>query len=177
MHIYIQDVLMHFHQMAYGPLDGGIQFFGVNMAASTFCATVFSAIALPDRVIIGGGMLGFSSVPTAAITAYEQIRKRRKCAVSAACIRPYGLHLLPDGSADNGRVPVLHIVLRGFALVDFRGFCKKVRRNPFLKDGIAHIFFILENAADGSRFPPLTLPRRGHAIVHQNPTNISAAFS
>ena len=30
---------------------------------------------------------------------------------------------------------------------------------------------------DGSWFPPLTLPRRGHAIVHQNPANIRAAFS
>lgn len=131
---------MHFHQMAHGPLDGSIQFFGVNMAASTFCAAVFPAIALPGRIIIGGGMPSLSSIPTAAIAAYDQIRKRRKCAVSAVCVRPYGLHLLPDGSTDNGRVPVLHIVLRGFALVDFRGFCKKVRRKPFLKDGIAHIF-------------------------------------
>lgn len=52
--VYTQDVRMHFHQMAHAPLDGSIQFFGVNMAASTFCAAVFPAIALPDRIIIGG---------------------------------------------------------------------------------------------------------------------------
>ena len=73
---HIQDVRMHFHQMAHAPLDGSIQFFGVNMAASTFCAAVFPVIALPDRIIIGGRMPGFSSVPTATIAANNQIRKR-----------------------------------------------------------------------------------------------------
>lgn len=85
---------MHFHQMAHAPLDGSIQFFGVNMVASTFCAAVFPVIALPDRIIIGGRMPGFSSVPTATVTADDFIGNGREGAIPADGVRPCGLHFL-----------------------------------------------------------------------------------
>ena len=55
--------------MIHGSADGSIQFLGVNVAAFTFCAASLLADTLPDGIPVGGGVLGLSTIPTAAITA------------------------------------------------------------------------------------------------------------
>lgn len=86
------------------------------------------------------------------------------------------LPVLPHRLADDIGMSVLHIVLRRFALVWFSGFCQEIHGNLFLEDGIAHIFFVFQNAAYGVRFPPMALPWGGNSIVHKNTADICATF-
>ena len=72
---------------------------------------------------------------------------------------------------------VLHIVLRRFALVWFSGFCQEIHGDFLLENGIAHIFFVFQNAAYSVRFPSMPLPRGGNYIAHKNAADICAAFS
>lgn len=73
-------------------------------------------------------------------------------------------------------MPVFYIVLRRFALVWFSGFCQEIHGDFLLENGIAHIFFVFQNAAYGVRFPPMALPRGGNSIAHKNAADICAAF-
>ena len=60
---------MGLQQMMHGAANGGVQFLGVNVAAFTFYTASLLAIALPDGIPIGGGVLGLSTISAATITA------------------------------------------------------------------------------------------------------------
>ena len=60
---------MDLQQMMHGAANGGVQFFGVNVAAFAFCTASLLAIALPDGVPVGGRMPGLSTIPTATAAA------------------------------------------------------------------------------------------------------------
>lgn len=160
----------------HGAANGVVQFLGVNVVTLTFCAAGLFAIALPNGVPVGGRMPGLSSIPTATVTADDFVGNGQEGAIPADGVRPCGLHFLPHRLADDTGMSVLHIVLRRFALVWFSGFCQEIHGNLFLEDGIAHIFFVFQNAAYGVRFPPMALPWGGNSIVHKNTADICATF-
>lgn len=68
---------MGLHQMMHGLADGGVQFLSVNVAAFTFCAASLLAIALPDGIPVGGGVLGLSTIPTATAAADDFVGNGR----------------------------------------------------------------------------------------------------
>ena len=155
-------------------------FFG-QMGRFAFVFPLEFAVALPDDpAVTVGGVPGLGTENPAAVATEDLPGEGAGLTMPiAAVFAPLQLHLnlFPFPRLDNGRMVVLHIIPRNLAFVDLVFLGEEIHRKGLLKDGIAHIFFIFENAADGSQFPSLTLPRRGHAIVHQNPTNIRAAFS
>ena len=159
----------------HGAANGVVQFLGVNVETLTICVAGLFAIALPNGVPAGGRMLGLSSIPTATVTADDFVGNGREGAIPADGVRPCGLHFLPHRLADDTWMSVLHIVLRRFALVWFSGFCQEIHGNLFLEDGIAHIFFVFQNAAYGVWFPPMALPWGENSIVHKNAADIRAA--
>ena len=63
------------------------------------------------------------------------------------------LYLLEHILADDGFVVVLNIVLRDFTLVDLFLFGEEVHRVGLLKECIALVLLVGEDAADGSGIP------------------------
>lgn len=91
----------------------------------------------------------FSPIPTAAVSAEDFVSEGRESAVPVTSIRPFDLHFLPYGLADDTGMPVLYIVLRRFTLIRLAGFRQEINGNLFLQDRISHVFFVFQNAANG----------------------------
>ena len=143
------NVFVCLQQVLHRVADSGIQFLGINVTATALGMPGFLVIALPDSVPVGCGMPCFSPIPTAAVSAEDFVSEGRESAVPVTSIRPFDLHFLPYGLADDTGMPVLYIVLRRFTLIRLAGFRQEINGNLFLQDRISHVFFVFQNAANG----------------------------
>lgn len=143
------NVFVRLQQALHRVADCGIQFLSINVTATALGMPGFPVIALPDGIPVGCGMPCFSPIPTAAVSADDFVGEGRERAVPATGIRPFDLHFLPHSFANNIGMPVLHIVLRRFALIRLAGFRQEINGDLLLQDRISHIFFVFQNAANG----------------------------
>ena len=93
----------------------------------------------------------FAVEPT-AITADNFGGKYAESAVRASKLFApcdFNLNHIELGGGDNGRVAVLHVVLRNLALVDLHCFREKVCSKGLLKQGITLVLFVCEDAQFG----------------------------
>ncbi|MPN20741.1 hypothetical protein SDC9_168120 [bioreactor metagenome] len=58
----------------------------------------------------------------------------------------FKLHRIKFVRLNNGRMAILHIVLRNFTLVDFGSFGEKIHREAFLQQSITLVFLVGQNA-------------------------------
>ena len=65
----------------------------------------------------------------------------------------FQLHFLVNLVADNGRVAVFDVVLRHLALVDLHLLCEEIRAEGLLQQRVALVFFVGEDAQNGSGLP------------------------
>lgn len=98
-----------------------------------FCPENFAAVGTEDLPGEGAGL----TVPIAAVFTSLQL-----------C-----LDLFPFPRLDDGRMAILHIVLRHFALVDLGFLGEEIHRKGFLKQCGAFVFLVLQDALHGSSLP------------------------
>ena len=78
--------------------------------------------------------------------------------------RHFILHLLPFLRIDNGRMALVHNVLRHLALVDLHLFGKEIHGEFLLQDRRALVFFVRQDALYGAGLPFFLAARRGDAL-------------
>ena len=100
---------------------------------------------------------------TAAVSADQVGRKNAVAAVAASDVFPVlqlTLHQFPLGGVNDGRVAVLHIVLRRLDLVFLLLLGEKIHREYLLQESIAIVLLVFENALHRT-CPPLFLSGEG----------------
>ena len=93
---------------------------------------------------------------TAAVPADQPGGKDAVAAVATPDGFPalqFPLHQLPLGGGDDGRVAVLHIILRYLTLVFLLFLGEKIHRERLLQEGVTLVLLVFQNALHRARRP------------------------
>ena len=132
------------------------------------CALKFM-VALPyHTAVLAVGVPHLGTVWLSAITAENSARERTlREGVPGGLLPPAKLALyhIPRFCIDNGRVAVLHVILRNLAFVDLHLLGEVVGGESILKSGIALVFFVGKNALHGADLPGFLAARRRNEVL------------
>lgn len=121
-----------------------------------FCPENFAAVGTEDLPGEGAGL----TVPIAAVFTSLQL-----------C-----LDLFPFPRLDDGRMAILHIVLRHFALVDLCFLGEKIHREGFLQQRRAFVLLVPEDALHGGPLPHGFLAGSRDSLLRQHGGNGVGGF-
>ena len=114
-------------------------------------------IALPDdAAVFIGGVPGLGAVPATADSAFYPAGEKVDAAVPSSALLSLfqlTLHHLENLRLDNRLVVSLDVVLRDLALVDLLLFGEKVDRVAFLKERVALVLLVCEDAPHRAGVP------------------------
>ena len=115
------------------------------------------AVALPDdAAVLVIRVPDLLAVNAAAISAEDLGSKHARSAIASTdCLAPghFGLHHVKLGSVDDGGVAIFNVVAGDFAFVLLLRLGQKVNGETLLKQGIALVFFIRQDAENCGRVP------------------------
>ena len=151
-----------------GPEEQPLDALLVQMRCAAAVFAFEFAVALPDHpAVLVRAVSDLAAVEFAAIAADDLCRERAEAVVVLALGLPdrhFILHLLPFLRIDNGRMALVHNVLRHLALVDLHLFGKEIHGEFLLQDRRALVFFVRQDALYGAGLPFFLAARRGDAL-------------
>ncbi len=119
-------------------------------------AFVFAVALVDDPAVFVCGVPDLGAVPAPAFTALDFRREYTHTAVAVLVLCPsrhLRLDIIEGHRVDDSLVITLHIILRHLALVFLRFLLEEVHGKLLLKEGVALVFFIGKDAADGGSAP------------------------
>ena len=133
------------------------------------------AVASPDGApVFVGGMPDLGAKVTTTVSADQPGGKDAVAAVTASDGFPalqLSLHQLPFGGIDDGRVAVLHIILRHLALVFLLFLGEKIHRERLLQKGVTFILLVFQNALHRARRPAFLPSGGGYPLPGEKTCN------
>lgn len=110
------------------------------------------------------------TVPAAAVGAHDPARENADAAPAVISLRPgrhQRLHHLESLTVDDGLVIVPNVVLRDLALVGLFLLCEEIDRLGLLKERVALVLLIREDAVDVAGVPMILPAWRGYPFFRQ----------
>lgn len=139
-----------------GLKEQGFDLLFVQRGGGAF-STVELVVALLDDLAVGVvAVPHLRTVPAAAVGAHDPARENADAAPAVIALRPgrhQRLHHLESLTVDDGLVIVPNVVLRDLALVGLFLLCEEIDRVGLLKERVALVLLIREDAADVAGVP------------------------
>ena len=137
-------------------------------------------VTLPDDpAVTVGGVPGLGTENPAAVGTVDLPGEGAGLTVPIAAVftpLQLRLHLFPFPRLNDGRVAILHIVLRRFALVDLGFLGEEIHRKGFLKQCGAFVFLVPQGALHGGSLPNGPLAGSGNPLLRQHGGNGVGGF-
>ena len=151
-----------------------------KMGRFAFVFPLKFVVTLPDDpAVTVGGVPGFGAENPAAVGTKDLPGERAGLTVSiAAVFTPLQLclNLFPFPRLDDGRMAVLHIILRNLPFVDLGFLGEEIHRKGFLKQCGAFVFLVPQDALHGGSLPNGPLAGSGDSLLRQHGGNGVGGF-
>ena len=133
------------------------------------------AVAPPDGALVFvGGMPDLGTEVTTTVPADQPGGKYAVAAVAAPNSFPalqLTLHQLPLSRVNDGRVAVLHIILRHLALVFLLFLGEKIHRERLLQEGVTLVLLVFQDALHRARRPSFLPCGGGYPFLGEKARN------
>lgn len=145
------------------------------------CSPLKFVVTLPDDpAVTVGGVPGLGTENPAAVGTENLPGEGAGLTVPIAAAftsLQLCLNLFPFPRLDDGRMAVLHIILRNLAFVDLGFLGEEIHRKGFLKQCGAFVFLVSQDALHGSSLPDGPLAGSGDSLLRQHGGNGVGGFA